>query len=468
MLSKFKFFVFLLIFIFNIFFIFLLFQKDTNLQFELFSVIVLYFLITGGVAFYTFKKIKFDIFEPIFLFSFIFLILFVGRPLYIVLANDYYFMSIIGVDMKYFIPVILNLSIGFFCFLIGYNINSGKKIFINLFDKLFGGLDKRIFDIKKLLFFSLLFFVIGFTTYIYFYEFRLKAIESVEAYRESTAYIYYGLDLLIPSLVLMFFIQHISKNKIWKVVFLIQLLITLYIYMGLHARYRWVALVLMLIFLHYLLTNKRPSIKTLLISLLTFSVLFPLFSVNRALLRQGVSLELIKYALNEYQFIISIFLSSHGDAAMFDFLMLFFQEIPDRVNFLFGLGFLQLLIHPIPRILWPSKPMQPSSYFMEQVLPEFYTYGTGFASSIFGDLYWNFGVLGIPIGMFFIGLLLKKIYIWCMARKGSVIGSVILACTLSYLPMYLRGEFVGTSVWFLSAFIPLLLAIRYSSRRIIT
>ncbi len=430
---------------------------QTGLEINL--ILLLVIIITFNLLIHNFNFKKTDIFEPLYLFSFLYVVLFVLRPLYIFIENDYKFLSLLRASDSYFKPVLISINIGYICFAAGYRIKSEKMI--KLFNVFIPRINENDISMKKLSLFSCIISVFAFLTYAYFYVYKMTLFSSVDIFTENTAYIYYGLDLLIPATIILFLIKIKNKKYAWTLIYLLSLLATIFIYSGLHARYRWVALILILTIFFYLQKDKRPSITFILISLSLLMLGFGLTGILRGITLENISFgELIDTL--DFKSIALRFISSDGDTAMFDMLVLYFQEIPANLDYLYGLGFFQAFIHPVPRLIWASKPILPSVFFMQQVLPDYYYYGIGFASSIFGDLYWNFGYLGIPLGMFLIGIFLKTLYVWLLRNKNLLSAKLTYAYILAYLPMYLRGEFIGTSVWFLFTYIPLFLSLKYS------
>ena len=62
----------------------------------------------------------------------------------------------------------------------------------------------------------------------------------------------------------------------------------------------------------------------------------------------------------------------------------------------------------IPRVVWPDKPVasEPRRYS-----DLYFNYGdNSFAITPIGDLIRNFGPVGVPVGMFLLGILLRVIY----------------------------------------------------------
>lgn len=86
-----------------------------------------------------------------------------------------------------------------------------------------------------------------------------------------------------------------------------------------------------------------------------------------------------------------------------------YREIKDNIG---QLGYqygktiaLPFVTKPIPRAIWPEKPLNSSAYYMYYFHPDSAKAGFFLAPTIFGDLYLNFGFVGCIIGAFFWGLI---------------------------------------------------------------
>lgn len=75
-------------------------------------------------------------------------------------------------------------------------------------------------------------------------------------------------------------------------------------------------------------------------------------------------------------------------------------------EYLYGSGMAPVLVWWIPRAFWPGKPIPSGGIVSDQ-----FTGGKSFsvASTIFGEIYMNFGFAGVPVFMFFFGLLVGAI-----------------------------------------------------------
>jgi hypothetical protein len=110
---------------------------------------------------------------------------------------------------------------------------------------------------------------------------------------------------------------------------------------------------------------------------------------------------------------------------------------PSALPYLYGRDYWSLpLLVLVPRILWPAKPMSGL-----QGADFTYTYVgsnlvTSTAVTSFGDLYMNFGLLGIVAGMLVIGVFFRLVYARLWHSKSSF--SVVLY--LSLLPVLANYE----------------------------
>jgi hypothetical protein len=73
----------------------------------------------------------------------------------------------------------------------------------------------------------------------------------------------------------------------------------------------------------------------------------------------------------------------------------------------------------VPRILWPGKPVASDARKYGDL---YFDYGeNSFAITPIGDLLRNFGVAGVPIGMFLLGILLRVLYRTFVENQGRVL-----------------------------------------------
>jgi len=107
--------------------------------------------------------------------------------------------------------------------------------------------------------------------------------------------------------------------------------------------------------------------------------------------------------------------------------------------FLMGQSYYRLLFVPVPRFLMPNKPENTQRVFCSVIDPPMYWRGGTIPPGILGDLYINFGHLGV-IGMFFFGLVFGR------ERYRKMWQWLVLGGCLTWLFHIVRGGFTNPVV----------------------
>lgn len=104
-------------------------------------------------------------------------------------------------------------------------------------------------------------------------------------------------------------------------------------------------------------------------------------------------------------------------------------RVPSEVGFIHGETYLAFLAAPIPRAFWQDKP-RAGGY--QTALLVFGRDDTAIPPGNVGELYLNFGLLGVVFGMFLFGLLMRILYNQC-SGLNSPFGVIFLVISLAYL-----------------------------------
>jgi oligosaccharide repeat unit polymerase len=105
-------------------------------------------------------------------------------------------------------------------------------------------------------------------------------------------------------------------------------------------------------------------------------------------------------------------------------------------NFWLGKSFLDLLFAPIPSSIFPNKPPIDDGMYVRSIAEGWQVspnssrldlYQSSWPPETFGTMYLNFGLIGIIIGFFLLGLMYKKMY------------SIMIASNYSFFSIYLYG-----------------------------
>ncbi|UPV75252.1 hypothetical protein M0R89_04085 [Halorussus limi] len=134
------------------------------------------------------------------------------------------------------------------------------------------------------------------------------------------------------------------------------------------------------------------------------------------------------------------------------------HQLPTEMEFLYGRGLFQWLVFPIPRAIWPGKPFPAS----RELAIEIYNAGNRTPPMLFGDLYWNLGIIGVLIGLLAIGFVFRLLVEYRATNSNSP--SVILLTTVV---LFLAGRFPSAEKMFISLclyLVPLGMAALYIAR----
>jgi hypothetical protein len=154
------------------------------------------------------------------------------------------------------------------------------------------------------------------------------------------------------------------------------------------------------------------------------------------------------------------------DANMLDGFVLLRQVYPERFGYSYGLEHLEILMRPIPRSIWPNKPV---GGYMNKL--GIITVGTGFnlgiSPSLFGSFYQEGGVWGLVLISGLYGFLLANLVVWT-TRLHPFAGCLLRAMVCAALiPLLRGGDLPGIYAWFGMAFWPCLLLLGLRRRDLV-
>jgi oligosaccharide repeat unit polymerase len=124
---------------------------------------------------------------------------------------------------------------------------------------------------------------------------------------------------------------------------------------------------------------------------------------------------------------------------------------PARAGFLDGYSFYGVIANPVPRALWPGKPIGVGKLasLLYDGNPQ-----NSIGLSLPGELYANFGYVGSLLGMFLFGLLAAAVYSWYMRQRGDPVALVIYLMALSCLVTEVRGDILDATAPLLYSLLP--------------
>jgi hypothetical protein len=122
--------------------------------------------------------------------------------------------------------------------------------------------------------------------------------------------------------------------------------------------------------------------------------------------------------------------------------------IPDQLSYAYGGTILgDLVTRPVPRALWADKPLPPREKLLSTMLPN--DYKDGSLNSEFSVLlyfYWDFGVVGVVVGLFAFGIGCRALYDHLSHNEGGISTQVTYALSVWLLPIALRDSPIDTLI----------------------
>lgn len=144
------------------------------------------------------------------------------------------------------------------------------------------------------------------------------------------------------------------------------------------------------------------------------------------------------------------------------------EHVPRDLSYQFGKTYLSLLTMPIPRGIWPDKPLPSAGVFTLAFWPNnWLNQGTSIPTGGFGEMYLNFGYVGVLAGGALFGRVGRRILLAHQRFPLDPRRALIYALFVAVLPHYVRGEIsviVTVLVLLLPALVLLLLAVRVTAK----
>lgn len=148
------------------------------------------------------------------------------------------------------------------------------------------------------------------------------------------------------------------------------------------------------------------------------------------------------------------------DGNMLDGFVLLQQVYPKHLEFSLGMQHLEIFMRPIPRSLWPEKPI--GGYMKKFTLLTQGGKGTlGFSPTLFGIFYAEGGSIGIIVLSALYGYLLARIVRYSLQLHpfANILVRAVLCAAL--IPILRSGDMAGNYAWIGMAFWPCFLVLWY-------
>lgn len=142
------------------------------------------------------------------------------------------------------------------------------------------------------------------------------------------------------------------------------------------------------------------------------------------------------------------------------------DSVPQKLDYLYGQSLFSWVVAPVPRRIWKEKPVVRIGDMIGQVIFNRRHNITGVPPGYIGELYINFGVPGVLLGMFLLGAFLKTLYVSFkpyLARNKNLLLIYIYLLVNSSLRL-MAGDVSGTIIPVLMSLITLHVFILFVKR----
>ncbi|WP_138506412.1 oligosaccharide repeat unit polymerase [Nostoc sp. PA-18-2419] len=192
-------------------------------------------------------------------------------------------------------------------------------------------------------------------------------------------------------------------------------------------------------------SSYRPKTRLIIFTIIAILAI-SIFAVAGAMRNTTLAEDAVNQAALERAF-------SAEDANMLDGFVMIQQVYPERLDFSWGMEHLEILMRPIPRALWPEKPV--GGYMNKLNITINQSKGTlGISPSLLGSFYAEGGIIGIIFFSIVYGKIFASIvrYTTRIHPFASILVRAILCACL--IPLLRGGDLPGIYAWFGMAFWP--------------
>lgn len=110
------------------------------------------------------------------------------------------------------------------------------------------------------------------------------------------------------------------------------------------------------------------------------------------------------------------------------------NAFPEQIEYQHGRSLTVLLLAPIPRTMWPGKPVIAAG---EEYGRQIFSESGGVPPGIVGEMYLNFGPAGVALGMLALGIFLRTLYasfrLWGTSNPNAVLFYAVTVLHLGFM-----------------------------------
>ena len=274
----------------------------------------------------------------------------------------------------------------------------------------------------------------------------------------GTGYIIFGIWFLVAANI----IWHLwaTQHKGGKLLLWLHTLMTLALFVTLGGRSAVIGIVMVIVAIYHY-AWKRISLRKLLIILLVMVIFAQVFVVFR-----WYSPAEFKEHLFNPAIALKFWL---GDISSIRVFMRILEGVPAKLDYQLGRTYLNAPLFLVPRRFFPDKPSASADLVVEALFPEYHLPGGGHTAALPptmpGELYLNFSIVGIILGMFLFGIFCKVGYSYLLKNTKKEMPILIYAVLVPLFLAATSGDFTIAARYLFTTLVPILMAIVFMGLR---
>lgn len=148
------------------------------------------------------------------------------------------------------------------------------------------------------------------------------------------------------------------------------------------------------------------------------------------------------------------------DVNFIDGFMMIYQVYPKILDYDYGFEHIEILLRPIPRSLWPNKPVGSWVRKYQEKYNGEVLNSAGFSPTIWGVFYSEGGIIGIVVLSVLWGYMLSYLYRSFTSFNSGLASMLIGILLASLVPIFRSGDMAGDFAIVLMSYWPLMVFIR--------
>lgn len=407
-------------------------------------------------------KQQFDVFEPIYFIALLILLIFVLRPIQALVeyqrGNSYLLVEFSTLARALILGALGNLS-----FYVGYRRRqAGEKTPRD-------SSNTAPWAKAKVIVLSICYMIFGVAGFGYSLirsgglgEF-LTSLQGRRMIMESNSYIFASMLNLLYVASAILGIYYFRKRRL-ALLFILSFVLSLLLgFMQGGRAIILVYLLSMLIIFYYSRKSRKAVRGRAIVLIVIFFILSSLFIVQVGSYR--MAFERGDYVQRTGQSLIWYGNTFLQEFSQFDWFAKVLENTPELIPIQYGRTYLEYFTQFVPRFIWEEKPL-PIEYRITSLI---LGYESGSPFTMIGELFINFGTIGVVLGMFLFGAVTKKAYVYFKNHSGSFSVVIVYAYFYANLTHFYTRSFAPMMFIFTIYVLPTILAawiLRNNEKRI--